>query len=74
MGYSLETREEIKSFISNMESEIYSGTNVNGENIIVEVTKGEGMQIKTCRKTKPKWWEVIEYDKDGFQISISYEY
>jgi hypothetical protein len=69
----LDTKEQRKIFIQNTESNIYSGKNINNEEIIIYLEKGKGMDIKTKRHEKKKWYEVIEYNNNGHQISLSYE-
>lgn len=66
------SREVRKRFISKYTG-LYSGYNVDGEMVVVESTKDVGMLVKTIHKEKPKWFEVVEYDKDGFQQSVSYD-
>lgn len=70
---NFENREERKEFIDRIESGIYEGLNIDGDKVYVIVEKGRGMDIKTCHKEKPKWFEVVEYDENGFQVSLSYE-
>lgn len=71
--FDFSSRENIKDFIHNTESGIYTGKNIDGENVVVIIEQGKGMDIKTQKHSKPKWYEVIEYDEDGFQVSVSYE-
>lgn len=71
--YKLETAEERKKFISQTESGIYTGINVDGEEVVVIVQQFQGLEIKTHHKEKPKWYEVQSYDKEGYQESLSYE-
>lgn len=67
-------REVRKKFIETVESGIYFGTNVEGEDVQVLVDRGKGMAVKTNHKEKPLWWEVVEYDSEGFQESVSYRH
>ncbi len=71
--YQFDKREVKQEFIHNTESGIYTGTNVNGEDVVVIVEQGQGMDVKTIRKAKPRWFEVIEYDSEWYQVSIAYE-
>lgn len=67
-------RNRIANFISNCDSwDGYEGKNVDGERVLVFVNKNEGMVVKTIHHSKPKRYEVVEYDVDGFQVSVSYE-
>lgn len=66
-------REARKQFIKNNESSIYTGKNVDGEDVIVCLNQNEGMTVKTSHKNKPRWLECIEYDEEGYRISVSYE-
>ena len=76
------TREELNfadrktraKFIAENPNEGFSGRNDKGELVYVGVGKdGEGMVVKTQHPEKPNWWECVEYDKDGLQVSVSYE-
>lgn len=67
------TVEGRAEFIQNAESGMYNGKNVNGEEVWIYLKNGEGMDIKTRHHGKPRWWEVIEYGADGYQVSLSYE-
>lgn len=69
----VENREGRKYFISILRSGLYDGTNTAGESVLVGVEQGKGMVIKTIHANKPKWYEVVEYDEDGFQCGVSYE-
>jgi hypothetical protein len=65
--------KERRDFIHNTESSIYTGINEDGEDVVVMLDKGRGMDVKTVKKTKPKWYEIIEYDEDGFNVGVRYE-
>lgn len=68
-----ETSEGRFDFIQNNESSIYEGTNKDGERVIITLEKGIGMDVKTQKHSKPKWFEVVEYDADGWQVGVTYE-
>lgn len=70
---NFDTSESIREFIHNNESSIYEGTNIDGESVIVLLEKGKGMIVKTQKHNKPKWFEVVEYDEDGYQTGVTYE-
>ena len=59
-------------FIAAMESDIYTGKNVDGEDVIIKLQQGDGMTVSTRHAEKPKWWEDAEYDADGDLVSVSY--
>ena len=62
-----------KSFTQNEESNIYTGINENGEEVHVYNQQGQGIIIKTRHITKPRFWECVEYDEDGWQQAVFYE-
>lgn len=64
---SFDNPEEIKKFIADNESNIYSGKNVEGQDVIVNLEKGKGMIVKTLNNKN--WWEWVEYDESGLRIS-----
>lgn len=67
-------REDIKNFINTQESNIYTGVNEDSEDVIIVLERGKGMVIKTRHHSKPHWYECVEYDNLGFQVSVSYEH
>lgn len=69
----LDTWEGREKFIRTMPSDLYAGHNVDGEEVQIRLQQGEGMQVWTRHHSKPKWWEVITYDKYGFQESVTYK-
>jgi hypothetical protein len=71
--FNFETREGRVEFIHNNESSLYEGKNIDGEQVIVMLQKGEGMDVKTRHHNKMNWWEIIEYDAEGFQVGVTYE-
>lgn len=64
---SFDNPEEIKKFIAENESNIYSGKNVEGQDVIVKLEKGKGMIVETLNSKN--WWEWVEYDESGLRIS-----
>jgi len=62
-----------KKFIEETESGIYDGVNVDGEKVLVFLEKNQGMLVKTIKASKPKWYEVIEYDEEGYTVGVMYE-
>ena len=71
--YDFESREARKEFIHNTESNIFTGKNVDGENVVVVLERGKGMDVKTQKHGKPGWYEVVEYDEEGYQVGVTYE-
>lgn len=55
--------EDIKKFISENESNIYTGKNIEGQEVRVRLQKNEGMLVETLNSKG--WWEWNEYDKFG---------
>ena len=70
---TLETREDRARFIAENESSIYTGKNIDNEEVIVMLQQNEGMIVKTRYDNKPQFLECLEYDDGGFQTSVSYE-
>jgi hypothetical protein len=60
-------------FIQSMESNLYSGTNTDGNEVRVLLEQGKGMEVKTRHKEKPRWYECIHYDACGYQEGVTYE-
>lgn len=58
--------EEIKKFIAEHESNIYTGKNVDNQDIIVKLKQGKGMIVETLNSKN--WWEWTEYDEFGFVV------
>lgn len=63
---NFENVEEIKKFIVENESNIYSGKNVEGQEVRVRLEKGKGMIVETLNSKG--WWEWNEYDEAGFVV------
>ncbi len=63
---SLNNREEIKKFIAEHESDIYTGKNIDGQEVMVKLQKNEGMIVETLNSKG--WWEWNEYDECGFVV------
>ena len=70
---TLKTINDRKEFIKENESNIYTGMNEDGEEVIIFLEQNDGMIIKTRHANKPKYFECIEYDNDGYQLSVAYE-
>ena len=62
-----------KRFIKENESGIYAGKNVDGDDVVIHLSQGIGMDVKTRKASKPNWYEVVEYNAGGTQISVTYE-
>ena len=71
---NLDTHLERRKFIQETESGIYSGTNEDGETVVILLQQNEGMVVRTIHHNKPNWFEVIEYNAFGGQESVSYEF
>lgn len=71
--YDFSSFEGRAKFIAENESSIYTGENEDGEPVMIVLEQGEGMTIKTRHAEKPRWWECVEVDKDGFQTCTAYE-
>lgn len=71
LSLNFEDREEIKTFINSNESGIYSGKNVDDEEVVVMLQQGNGMNVKTLQSNG--WYRVHEYDEDGFFVSETFE-
>ena len=63
---SFEKPEDIKKFIAEHESDLYSGKNVEGQDVIVKLEKGKGMVVEVLNSKG--WWDWNEYDEDGFVV------
>lgn len=59
--------EEIKRFIAENESNLYSGKNVDNQEVRIRLDKGKGMIVETLNNKN--WWEWTEYDEAGFVVS-----
>lgn len=64
---NFDSPEEIKKFISENESSLYTGKNVDGQDIMIRLDKGIGMLVETLNSKG--WWEWNEYDESGFVVS-----
>lgn len=72
LGKRFDTREGRAEFIETAEVGIYTGISASGLQVRVHLGK-KGMSVYTEQKEKPKWWQVIDYDTDGYQEAIRYE-
>lgn len=68
---SFDSPEEIKKFMSEYESNIYMGKNIDGQDVIVELEKEKSMIVKTLNSKN--WWEWVEYDESGFIVAQGFE-
>jgi len=66
MAINFDNPKEIKEFISKNESSIYSGKNIDGQDVIVRLQQNEGMVVETLNNKG--WWEWNEYDETGFVV------
>lgn len=71
--YKLDTASERAKFIQDTDSGIYLGTNEEGEEVIILLDRGKGMTVQVRHAEKPKWYECIHYDVNGWQEGVSYE-
>lgn len=60
---SFDNVEEIKKFIKENESNLYTGKNIDGQEVMVRLEKGKGMIVETLNSKG--WWEWNEYDEYG---------
>ena len=56
--------------LSALESGLYSAVDADGNDIFIEREKGHGYNV--WRPTHNGWYEVVEYDENGCQLSVSY--
>lgn len=66
MAINFNDPKEIREFISKNESSIYSGKNIDGQEVIVRLQQNEGMVVETLNNKG--WWEWNEYDETGFVV------
>ena len=57
--------------ILNLDSGLYSGTNENGESVIIQRQKGVGFTMSKLQDNG--WYEVNEYNEEGILESTTYE-
>ena len=69
----MDTAKGRKKFIDSFESGMYAGRNVEDEEVILMNENHVGMEIWTKHKEKPNWWEIVSYDEDGSQESVTYK-
>ena len=70
---NLNTEEGRQEFIQNAPSGLYTGKNVEGEDVITIVSQKFGMTVKTRHHAKPRWWECVDYDEFGYVECVTYE-
>lgn len=73
LGRKLDTQEARAEFIREAESGIYGGKTDDGLEVQVYLDKGIGMRVFIEQRDQPRWWEVIEYDSEGYQEGVTYE-
>lgn len=66
MSIKFDSLEEIRTFISENESNIYTGKNIDGQTVIVKLQQKEGMIVETLNNKG--WWEWTEYDETGYVV------
>ena len=66
----LDNAKIVKDLILNTKSGIYATTSNDGENVIVQIIKGECADITFHQKNG--WVRVDEYGANGFKISESF--
>lgn len=71
IGIDTSTRDGRVRLINEMESGIYTGSNVDGEDCIVMLDKGVGMTIKRLQSNG--YFECVDYDSNGYQECVYYE-
>lgn len=54
-----------------IESGMYTSKDEDGKELTIALQKGVGAQVTS--KNNKGWYEVVEYDNDGNQVSVSYE-
>lgn len=65
----LENDNTIIEFINTMESDLYTGKNSEGEDIVVAIQKNVGMKISTYQKNN--WIRIDEYT---IRNEVNYQY
>lgn len=68
---NFENPDEIKQFIHENDSGIYSGINADGNDVIVLLEKGKGLKTQLLQTNG--WCLVHEYDQNGFCEYEGYE-
>ena len=54
-----------------LDSGLYSGTNENGQSVIIQRQKGVGYTVSSLQTNG--WYEVNEYNEEGILESTTYE-
>lgn len=62
---------EIRNFIHENESSLYGGVNAEGEDVMVNVEKGKGMEVRTFQDNG--WLRVNYYNENGYDDGESFE-
>ena len=55
-----------------IKKDIYSTTNANGENVIIDCNDEKHIVVSTLQKNN--WIRINEYDEEGNMIAESYDY
>ena len=63
MQLSFNETKDVRKFIEETESGLYSGVNEDGDKVAVLVEQGVGLEVLTNQKNG--WIRVNEYDEDG---------
>ncbi len=59
--------------LAKKEPGFYVGENEDNEMVTITITTNN-MIVKTYHKSKPQWWECVEYDLLGNQQGVFYEH
>lgn len=54
-----------------LDSGLYSGTNENGQSVIIQRQKGVGYTVSSLQTNG--WYEVNEYNEEGILEATTYE-
>lgn len=73
LGRKFDTQEARAQFIREAESGIYAGKDDNGLSVIVYLDQSKGMRVFREQPNKTNWLEVVDYNSDGEQESVTYE-
>lgn len=71
LSLNFEDINEVKNFIADTSTGVYSGKNIDSEDVIITLTQGEGMQVKTLQSNN--WIKVHEYNTHGECVLETYE-
>ena len=54
-----------------IDSSLYTSTDDEGRQVIIQLQKGSGAIVSTLHKNG--WYEVVDYDVNGFVQGVNYE-